>query len=85
MGVAGEKFKLGTVGALSLSVVSSVFIVICNKALVSALGFVLDKSILRLEANSEAALLDCCFKDESVAFAGGSDGCVIRGTILYSD
>ncbi|XP_044984902.1 mitotic checkpoint protein BUB3.3-like isoform X1 [Hordeum vulgare subsp. vulgare] len=37
-----------------------------------------DKSILRLEANSEAALLDCCFKDESVAFAGGSDGCVIR-------
>ncbi|KAK9682047.1 hypothetical protein RND81_10G047000 [Saponaria officinalis] len=31
--------KLGTVGALSLSVVSSVSIVICNKALMSTLGF----------------------------------------------
>ncbi|KAK1661866.1 hypothetical protein QYE76_050025 [Lolium multiflorum] len=40
MGVAGEKFQLGTVGALSLSVVSSVSIVICNKALMSALGFI---------------------------------------------
>ncbi|KAF6143069.1 hypothetical protein GIB67_041137 [Kingdonia uniflora] len=34
-----ERFQLGTVGALSLSVVSSVSIVICNKALISALGF----------------------------------------------
>uniref|UniRef100_M8CS01 Sugar phosphate transporter domain-containing protein n=1 Tax=Aegilops tauschii TaxID=37682 RepID=M8CS01_AEGTA len=40
MGLAGEKFQLGTVGALSLSVVSSVSIVICNKALMSALGFI---------------------------------------------
>jgi solute carrier family 35 protein E3 len=40
MGVGGEKFQLGTVGALSLSVVSSVSIVICNKALMSTLGFV---------------------------------------------
>uniref|UniRef100_A0A6V7QRD8 Sugar phosphate transporter domain-containing protein n=1 Tax=Ananas comosus var. bracteatus TaxID=296719 RepID=A0A6V7QRD8_ANACO len=31
--------KIGTVGALSLSVVSSVSIVICNKALISTLGF----------------------------------------------
>ncbi|XP_008792211.1 UDP-xylose transporter 3-like [Phoenix dactylifera] len=31
--------RLGTVGALSLSVVSSVSIVICNKALISTLGF----------------------------------------------
>uniref|UniRef100_A0A1D1YHD3 Putative membrane protein At1g06890 n=1 Tax=Anthurium amnicola TaxID=1678845 RepID=A0A1D1YHD3_9ARAE len=38
MGV-GERFQLGTVGALSLSVVSSVSIVICNKALISSLGF----------------------------------------------
>ncbi|MQL85795.1 hypothetical protein Taro_018327 [Colocasia esculenta] len=38
MGV-GEGFQLGTVGALSLSVVSSVSIVICNKALISTLGF----------------------------------------------
>ncbi|RDX93834.1 UDP-xylose transporter 1, partial [Mucuna pruriens] len=36
----GEKFHLGTVGALSLSVVSSVSIVICNKALMSTLHFI---------------------------------------------
>lgn len=35
----GGLFHLGTVGALSLSVVSSVSIVICNKALMSSLGF----------------------------------------------
>uniref|UniRef100_A0A5B7BKH1 Sugar phosphate transporter domain-containing protein n=1 Tax=Davidia involucrata TaxID=16924 RepID=A0A5B7BKH1_DAVIN len=34
-----QPFQLGTIGALSLSVVSSVSIVICNKALISALGF----------------------------------------------
>ncbi|CAN8306055.1 unnamed protein product [Cochlearia groenlandica] len=34
-----KKFQLGTIGALSLSVVSSVSIVICNKALISTLGF----------------------------------------------
>lgn len=34
-----EGFQLGTIGALSLSVVSSVSIVICNKALISALRF----------------------------------------------
>jgi solute carrier family 35 protein E3 len=39
MGAGGEKFQLGTVGALGLSVVSSVSIVICNKALMSSLGF----------------------------------------------
>ena len=32
-------FELGTIGALGLSVVSSVSIVICNKALISSLGF----------------------------------------------
>lgn len=32
-------FQLGTIGALSLSVISSVSIVICNKALISTLGF----------------------------------------------
>ncbi|KAI8523459.1 hypothetical protein RHMOL_Rhmol13G0075200 [Rhododendron molle] len=35
----GQQFQLGTIGALSLSVVSSVSIVICNKALISTLGF----------------------------------------------
>ncbi|KAI5679809.1 hypothetical protein M9H77_01036 [Catharanthus roseus] len=35
----GQPFQLGTIGALSLSVVSSVSIVICNKALISTLGF----------------------------------------------
>uniref|UniRef100_A0A2C9U3C0 Sugar phosphate transporter domain-containing protein n=2 Tax=Manihot esculenta TaxID=3983 RepID=A0A2C9U3C0_MANES len=34
-----QRFQLGTLGALSLSVVSSVSIVICNKALISSLGF----------------------------------------------
>lgn len=32
-------FQLGTIGALTLSVFSSVSIVICNKALMSALHF----------------------------------------------
>ncbi|WOL06850.1 hypothetical protein Cni_G15584 [Canna indica] len=36
----GGGFQLGTVGALTLSVVSSVSIVICNKALMSSLGFI---------------------------------------------
>ncbi|GER49580.1 nucleotide/sugar transporter family protein [Striga asiatica] len=35
----GKQYQLGTIGALSLSVVSSVSIVICNKALISTLGF----------------------------------------------
>ncbi|KAL3524053.1 hypothetical protein ACH5RR_016887 [Cinchona calisaya] len=35
-----KRFELGTIGALSLSVVSSVSIVICNKALMSSLGFI---------------------------------------------
>ncbi|KAJ7530048.1 hypothetical protein O6H91_15G076500 [Diphasiastrum complanatum] len=35
----GTSPRLGTIGALSLSVVSSVSIVICNKALISTLGF----------------------------------------------
>lgn len=34
-----ERFHLGTIGALTLSVVSSVSIVICNKALMSSLSF----------------------------------------------
>ena len=34
-----DKFQLGTARALSLSVVSSVSIVICNKALMSSLRF----------------------------------------------
>lgn len=39
----GQRFQLGTVGALSLSVISSVSIVICNKALISTLGFTFGK------------------------------------------
>lgn len=35
-----ERFQLGTVGALTLSVVSSVSIVVCNKALMSTLHFI---------------------------------------------
>ena len=39
----GERFQLGTIGALTLSVVSSVSIVICNKALMSSLHFIFGK------------------------------------------
>lgn len=42
----GERFQLGTVGALTLSVVSSVSIVICNKALISSLGFTFGKFLM---------------------------------------
>ncbi|XP_022973311.1 mitotic checkpoint protein BUB3.3 [Cucurbita maxima] len=37
-----------------------------------------DNSALRLEAPSEAALLDCCFQDESLALSAGSDGLIRR-------
>lgn len=37
-----------------------------------------DTGTLRFKAESEAALLDCCFEDESAAFACGSDGSVRR-------
>ncbi|XP_031503173.1 UDP-xylose transporter 1-like [Nymphaea colorata] len=36
---SSSRFQLGVIGALSLSVASSVAIVICNKALISTLGF----------------------------------------------
>lgn len=42
-----------------------------------------DSFLLRLEAPSDAALLDCCFGLESVAFSAGSDG-FIRRYDLYS-
>ncbi|KAH7691161.1 solute carrier family 35 member E3 protein [Dioscorea alata] len=35
----GSSFQLGVIGSLALSVASSVAIVICNKALISSLGF----------------------------------------------
>ncbi|KAM6576615.1 hypothetical protein CsatB_028452 [Cannabis sativa] len=37
-----------------------------------------DGSVLRLEASSEASLLDCCFQNELVGFSAGSDGSVRR-------
>lgn len=40
-----KQFQLGTVGALSLSVISSVSIVICNKALMSTLRFKFGESV----------------------------------------
>ncbi|KAJ4972836.1 hypothetical protein NE237_006010 [Protea cynaroides] len=54
-----------------------------NNLLISSWDSVLrlydvDNSVLRLEAPAEAALLDCCFQNESVAFSVGSDGCVRR-------
>jgi hypothetical protein len=42
-----------------------------------------DASVLRLEAPSEAALLDCCFQqDDSVAFTVASDGFIRRFSSL---
>ncbi|KAE8724605.1 Mitotic checkpoint protein BUB3.3 [Hibiscus syriacus] len=40
--------------------------------------FEVDCSKLRLETSSEAALLDCCFQEESVSFSAGSDGSITR-------
>lgn len=37
-----------------------------------------DKSELRLEVPTEAALLDCCFEGDSVALSAGSDGSICR-------
>ncbi|QHN89049.1 mitotic checkpoint protein BUB3.3-like [Arachis ipaensis] len=37
-----------------------------------------DASLLRLEAPSEAPLLDCYFHDEAVAFSAASDGLIRR-------
>lgn len=37
-----------------------------------------DCSLLRLQAPCEAALLDCCFQSESMAFTAASDGCIRR-------
>ncbi|KAH7858788.1 hypothetical protein Vadar_028068 [Vaccinium darrowii] len=37
-----------------------------------------DSSMLRVEVPSEAALLDCCFQNELVAFTAGSDCCIRR-------
>lgn len=39
----------------------------------------------RLEAPSEAALLDCCFQDESLAFSAGSDGFIRRFGVRISN
>ncbi|KAL8137758.1 hypothetical protein V2J09_003759 [Rumex salicifolius] len=35
-------------------------------------------SVLRLDFHGDVQLLDCCFQDESVAYAAGSDGSVYR-------
>jgi hypothetical protein len=43
-----------------------------------------DGSALRFEGQSEAALLDCCFQNESVAFSAASDGSVTRWVWLCS-
>ncbi|XP_057251854.1 uncharacterized protein LOC104897833 [Beta vulgaris subsp. vulgaris] len=37
-----------------------------------------DSNKLRLVAQSEAAVLDCCFQNESVAFSAASDGSIFR-------
>lgn len=42
-----------------------------------------DSNKLRLVAQSEAAVLDCCFQNESVAFSAASDGSIFRYLIFY--
>lgn len=42
-----------------------------------------DSSVLRLEAPTEAALFDCCFQNEKVAFTADSD-CLLRRYDLHS-
>ena len=44
----------------------------------------MDSSLLRLEAPapSQAALLDCCFQSESVAFTAASDGSITRFVLV---
>ncbi|XP_022726772.1 uncharacterized protein LOC111282794 [Durio zibethinus] len=59
------------------------FAPLSNNLLVSSWDSILrfydvECSRLRLEAPSEAALLDCCFQEESVAFSAGSDGSITR-------
>jgi len=48
-----------------------------------------ESSSLSLELNSQAALLDCCFENESTSFTSGSDGFIRRFAIfaflLYED
>ena len=39
-----------------------------------------DASLLRLQAPSQAPLLDCCFQDDAVAFAAASDGLIRRSS-----
>lgn len=56
----GKQFQLGTIGALSLSVVSSVSIVICNKALMSTLGFKFGELKFRITLLYMYMLVDFC-------------------------
>ncbi|KAE8771005.1 Tubulin beta-1 chain [Hordeum vulgare] len=87
MGVGGEKFKLGTVGALGLSVMSSVSTVICNKALMSSLGFTfgaeLIDSVLDIVCK-EAENRDCLQGFQVCQSLGGSTGSSM-GVLLISN
>ncbi|KAL6983419.1 hypothetical protein U1Q18_016806 [Sarracenia purpurea var. burkii] len=55
----------------------------CNNLLISSWDsslrlYDVDSFSVRLEAPSEAALLDCCFQNELVAFSASSDCCIRR-------
>ncbi|XP_050945983.1 mitotic checkpoint protein BUB3.3-like [Cucumis melo] len=59
------------------------FAPLSNNLLVSSWDSILrlydvDNCTLRLELTSEAALLDCCFQNESLALSAASDGCIRR-------
>lgn len=45
----------------------------------------MERSSLSLELYSGAALLDCCFEDESTSFTSGSDGSIQRFAIFLTN
>ncbi|KAK1589377.1 hypothetical protein Q3G72_033393 [Acer saccharum] len=56
-----SKFQLGVIGALFLSAASSVSIVICNKALMSNLGFPFaSNNTYKLASNGNILHTSCC-------------------------
>ncbi|XP_024967510.1 UDP-xylose transporter 3-like isoform X2 [Cynara cardunculus var. scolymus] len=70
----GQRFQLGTIGALGLSVVSSVSIVICNKALISTLGFTFvyprhQHCLLQHARMTKLAIIPCTVLLETLFFS----------------
>lgn len=45
----------------------------------------MESSSLSLELYSQAALLDCCFENESTSFTSGSDGFIRRFAVFLTN